>query len=143
MKNKIALLAATVLISSTAYAAVPQYVTVDHSPVWPRAAEIAKSAWAEHTTTKVTKLYSPKTWGFLTEVDGGFDKDNACIVTVRVTMLPFGVGLNRKDFVYKPKKTVATFGVTPSSTREQCAELATAKLKEAIGAMMTNLGADN
>ena len=136
MKNNIAVLAATILISSSAFAAVPQYVTADHSPVWPRAAEIAKSAWVENTTVKITKLYSPKTWGFLTEVDGGFDKDNSCVVTARVTMLPFGSGLNRKDLMYKPKKTVATFGTTPNSSKEQCVELATAKLKEAIHAMM-------
>jgi hypothetical protein len=142
MKNKIAVLAAAILISSSALAAVPQYVTIDHSPIWPRAAEIAKTAWVEHTTEKITKLYPPKTWGFLTEVDGGFDKDNLCVVTTRVTMLPFGSGVNRKSLMYKPKKTVATFGTTPKSSKEQCVELATAKLREAIHAMMEILATD-
>ena len=142
MKTQFAVLAAATLISSSAFAAVPQYGTVDHSPVWPRAAEVAKSAWIESTTEKVTKLYSPKKWTFLTEVDGGFDKDNSCVVTARVTMLPFGTGLYRKDVIYKPKKTVATFGTTPKATKEQCAELATAKLKEAISSMMIILATD-
>jgi hypothetical protein len=142
MNTQFAVLTAAMLISSSAFAAVPQYTTVDHSPVWPRAAEVAKSGWAESTTEKVTKLYSPKKWGFLTEVDGGFDKDNSCVVTARVTMVPFGGGLHRKDFIYKPKKTVATFGVTPKATKDQCAELATAKLKEAISSMMKILATD-
>jgi len=142
MKTKIAVLAAAMLISSSAFAAVPQYVTMDHSPLFPRAADISKAAFAEATTEKITKLYPAKNWGFLTEVDGGFDKDNSCVVTARVTMLPFGMGLNRKDLVYKPKKTDATFGTTANATKDQCRDLATAKLKEAIASMMSVLATE-
>ncbi len=139
MKTQFAVLTVATLISASASAAVPQYTPVDHSPVWPLSAEVAKSAWVEYTTEKVTKLYSPKKWTFLTEVDGGFDKDNSCVVTARVTLVPFGTGLYRKDVIYKPKKTVATFGVTTKATKDQCRDMATAKLKEAISSMMVIL----
>ena len=140
MKIKIAMLSAALLMSSNAMAAAAQYVTVDHSPGFPLDAAVVKALWAGDASAKVLKLYPPKLWGFLTEIDGGFDKENTCVLTTRVTMLPLNV--TRKTLIYKPKKTMSTFGILPKATKEQCVELATSKLKESIHAMMAILATD-
>jgi hypothetical protein len=44
-----------------------------------------------------------------------------------------------KSLLFKPSKTATTFDAVPNATREQCADLAKAKLKEAIGGVVSSL----
>lgn len=154
MKTNIALLSAVLLVSTGAFAASPDaapaakpaakpakavvYVTVDHSTELLLDKDAAKSIWTEAVPAKVAKAYSPKKWGFVTEVEGGFNAAKTCVVSARVTLLPLGV--NGKTMLFKPAKTTSTFDASPNASKEQCAELARGKLKEAIHAMIVALG---
>jgi hypothetical protein len=153
MKTKIALLSAVLLASTGAFAASPDaapaakpakpaktitYVTNDNSNELLLSKDAAKTIWAEPVPAKVAKAYSPKKFGFSTEVDGGFTAAKICVVTARVSLLPLAV--NGKTMQYKPVKVTSTFDASTTATKEQCATLANDKLKEAIHAMMVALG---
>lgn len=148
MKTTIALLSVTLLVSAGALAAPaakkaaalsPQkYVMVDHSTELLLDKTAARTIWTETIPAKVWKLYPPKRWGFLTEVEGGFNAANTCVVSARVTMLPLGV--NGKTLLFNPEKTTSTFDASRTATKEQCVELARGKLREAIHAMIAALG---
>ena len=156
MKTVIALLSAALFIAGNACAATAakkspapagkktaataerKYVVVDHSNELLLDKGAAKAAWAEPVPAKVMKLYPPKRWGFLTEVEGGFIAGNTCVASARVMLLPLGV--NGRTLLFKPEKTTSTFDSLPTATREQCVEVARGKLKEAIHAMIVALG---
>lgn len=140
MKTKIVLLSAILLVSTSAFAASPtvKYVLVNHSTALLLDKEAAAVIWTESIPGKVAKAYSPKKWGFLTEVEGGFTANNTCVVSASVMLLP--VGVNGKTLLFKPAKTTSTFDALPAATKDQCTELARSKLKEAIHAMIAALG---
>ncbi|MBT9457860.1 MAG: hypothetical protein IV097_14675 [Burkholderiaceae bacterium] len=137
MKFRHACLTALFALSSSAFAATPQYLVLDQST--PNLIDKASAAATlkEVTTPQMLKLYSPKKWGFATEVEGGFTASKTCVVTARVMMLP--VGVSGKTLVFKAEKKVTTFDALPGATQEQCKELANAKLKEAVQAMVFSL----
>jgi len=137
MKFRSACLTALFALSSSAFAATPQYLVLDQST--PNLIDKASAAATlkEVTTPQMLKLYSPKKWGFATEVEGGFTASKTCVVTARVMMLP--VGVSGKTLVFKAEKKVTTFDALPGATQEQCKELANAKLKEAVQAMVFSL----
>ncbi len=158
MKNTLALLAAVLIASTSAIAAnepakAPEaakpaakkpkekpaqtYVVVDASSDTLLSKDAAKASWIENIPAKAAKLYSPKKWGFVTEVGGGFTAGKACVVTARVMLLPLGI--NGKTMLFKPAKTTNTFDTLPMATKEQCSELASKKLSEAIHAMIVTL----
>ncbi|HEX5687801.1 MAG TPA: hypothetical protein VFY73_27620 [Ideonella sp.] len=141
MKTRTAcLLAAPLLtLAMAAHAADPVYITLDHSTdsVMDKAA--AQAIWAESLagkTLKLNKLYPTKRWGFVSEVEGGFNQAKTCVVTARVMMMPATVA---KSLVFKPNKTATAFDAMPNATREQCQDLAKAKLKEAIQGVLSSL----
>jgi hypothetical protein len=141
MKTRTAcLLAAPLLtLAMAAHAADPVYITLDHSTdsVMDKAA--AQAIWAESLagkTLKLNKLYPTKRWGFVSEVEGGFNQAKTCVVTARVMMMPATVA---KSLVFKPNKTATAFDALPNATREQCQDLAKAKLKEAIQGVLSSL----
>nr|WP_316644252.1 hypothetical protein [uncultured Roseateles sp.] len=133
----ISAVSALLALSSSAFAATPQYIVLDQST--PNLIDKASAAATlkEVTTPQMLKLYSPKKWGFATEVEGGFTASKTCVVTARVMMLP--VGVSGKTLVYKAEKKVTTFDALPGATQDQCKELAAAKLKEAVQAMVFSL----
>ena len=142
MKTRIAvsLFAAPLLtLAMAAHAAEPVYITLDHSTESVLDKPTAQAVWAEHLagkTEKLNKLYPVKRWGFISEVEGGFNQAKICVITARVMMVPVTVA---KSLVFKPNKTATAFDAVPNATREQCQDLAKSKLKEAIQGVLSSL----
>ena len=128
------LLAAAVLLSSSAvFAKPPQYLIIDHSTeaVMDKASALAtwKTQMDQKRVDRIAKLYPVGKWGFVSQVEGGFTPDKACVITARAMLVPRIVN---SRLVFKPEKSATTFGTVANATLEQCKALATDKLKEAI-----------
>jgi hypothetical protein len=114
--------------ASLAQAAPPAYLTLDHSSDLLMDPATAAALWKKSLPAKLFRLYPEKRWGFVSEVEGGFDDARVCIVTARALMLP----RSGKSLIFRPAKTATTFGSRAGATTEQCKALAKAKLKESI-----------
>jgi hypothetical protein len=139
MKTRLACFAALLTLGAAAHAADPAYITMDHSSDGVLDKATAQAIWAEGLagkTAKLNKLYPVKSWGFISEVEGGFNQGKICVVTARVMMVPATV---RKNLMFKPSKTATAYDALPNATREQCQDLAKAKLKEAMGSVLSSL----
>jgi hypothetical protein len=140
MRTPQRLAAALFLCASTAFAAPARYLIIDHSSesLIDKAGAIA--VWAAQVDDKqrarLQKLYPVSKWGFVSQVEGGFTDDKACVVTARAMMVPRIVG---DRLVFKPAKSATTFASQAGATREQCQALAAAKLKEAVDAVASSL----
>jgi hypothetical protein len=135
------LLAAAVLLSSSAvFAKPPQYLIIDHSTeaVMDKASALAtwKTQMDQKRVDRIAKLYPVGKWGFVSQVEGGFTPDKACVITARAMLVPRIVN---SRLVFKPEKSATTFGTVANATLEQCKALATDKLKEAITAVDSSL----
>ena len=130
------LLAALLAIASgTAFAAPPVYLTLDNSSAQLMDAATAAAMWKQNLPAKMFKLYPEKKWGFVSEVEGGFDDARVCVVTARAMMLP----RSGKALLYHPAKTATAFGTQANASAEQCRALARAKLGDAMVAVSTSL----
>ena len=146
MKTTLTLIAVASFASTIAVAAPKEkapalpkkYVTVDYSTELLLDKDAAKTIWVEEIPGKVTKMYSPKKWALATNLEGGFNAGKTCVLVARVVQLPQGV--NGKTMLYKPEKTTSTFDALSAATKEQCADLARIKLKEAIHAKIVAMG---
>jgi len=141
MKTRLACLIAAplLMLATAAHAADPVYITLDHSSETVIDSASAQAAWKEllaGKTVKLNKLYPTKRWGFVSQVEGGFNQGKTCVVTARVMMMPVTM---RKSLLFKPSKTATAFDAMPNATREQCQDLAKAKLKEAAGGVLSGL----
>ena len=139
MKNRLACLFTLLTLGAAAHAADPVYITIDHSTDGVMDKATAQGIWAESLTgktAKLNKLYPVSKWGFISEVEGGFNKDKTCVVTARVMMVPVTV---RKNLMFKPDKTSTSFDALPNATREQCKEAGKARLKEAVASVLSSL----
>jgi hypothetical protein len=121
----------TTICTSMAFAAPAAPLTLDHSSTRLIDKSTALALWKEAQTAKVVKLYPVARWGFVSEVEGGFDDAKVCIVTARAMMLP----RSGKSLVFNPSRTATTFGMQAGATEDQCRGLAKAKLGEAITAL--------
>lgn len=142
MKTRTAHLLAALMLgaAATAQAADPKFITLDHSSEGVIDKASVQAIWKESLDgrlLKLDKLYPAKRWGFVSEVEGGYTAAKVCVVTARVMMLP--TTMAGKSLLFKPNKTATTFDAVPNATKEQCTELAKAKLKEAIGGVMSSL----
>ena len=142
MKIRLACLAAAPLIAlaATAHAADPVYTTLDHSTDGLIDKAAAQAVWVEQLSGKVprlNRLYPTRRWGFLSQVEGGFTSGKACVITARAMMLPLSA--TGRSLVFKPSKTATAFDTLPNATREQCNDLAKAKLKEAVQGVLSSL----
>lgn len=134
--NVTRLLAALLLTSaSAAFAAPAAYLTIDHSTAALMDQATAQSIWQEHLPAKLTRLFSVKKWGFVSQVEGGFDDAKVCVVTARAMMMP----RSGKSLVFQPAHTATAFGSQAGATMPQCRDLARMKLKEAISAIESTL----
>jgi hypothetical protein len=130
------LLASLMLTGFGVWAAQPQYLTVDHSSEVLIDRATIKAMWKrELPAARLAKLYPVKKWGFASEVDGGFNASNTCVVTARAMLLP----RRGKVLSLTPKKAATAFDALPNATREQCSELARKKLEEAMQAVVAGL----
>lgn len=142
MKTRLACLAAAPLLAlaATAHAADPVFTTLDHSSEGVIDKASVQAIWKDSLDgklAKLNKLYPAKRWGFVSEVEGGFTQGKVCVVTARVMMMP--KTMSGQSILFKPNKTATTYDAVPNATKEQCADLAKAKLKEAIGGVISSL----
>lgn len=85
---------------------------------------------------RLSKLYPPVKYGFLSQVDGGLDAGQ-CVVTARVALLPRTSPTRR--LVWEPVKTATTYGAKAATDAASCRAFASEKLKEAVGALVGSL----
>ena len=134
--NRTRLLAALLsMCACSAFAAPAPYLTVDHSSAVLMDDATAQAVWRDHLPTKLTRLFPVKKWGFVSQVEGGFDDAKVCVVTARVMMMP----RSGKSLLFKPSHTATAFGSQAGATMQQCRELAKLKLHEAVGAVESKL----
>jgi hypothetical protein len=129
-------LAACLLCCTWAASAAPAgYLTLDKSNATLIDAATAAAVWKDQIPLRMFKLYPVGKWGFASEVEGGFDDANVCIVTARVMLLP----RNGKSLVFAPAKAATAFGMQSGASAEQCRALAKVKLGESIAAVRSAL----
>ena len=134
------ILAALCAVASTgALAAAPVFLTIDRSSESLINAAAAQAIWqqelAKAGVVRLAKLYPTSRWGFLSQVQGGYNSAKICVVTARVALLP----RSGKTLVFTPNKMATAFDAVPNIPQEQCQALAKAKLEEAISAVMSSL----
>lgn len=135
MNHRLALAAVTLALATPVFAAPPKFNIQDFSTATLIDKPAVMAVWNEALSKKLSKVYAPSKWGFLSQVEGGFNGAKVCVVTARVTMLP----VSGKKLVFTPEKTSTTFDALPNLNQAQCTELATEKLKEAVQSLMSGL----
>lgn len=134
--NRTCLLAALLsMCACSAFAAPAPYLMVDHSSDSLMDDATAQAVWREHLPAKLTRLFPVKKWGFVSQVEGGFDDTKVCVVTARAMMMP----RSGKSLVFQPLHTATAFGSQAGATMQQCRDLAKLKLKEAVSAIESTL----
>lgn len=123
------------LLSANALAAPPKFAIKDMSSEMLMDANTAKMIWVESLPERIIKPYPVKKWGYISEVNGGFDASKNCVIVARAMMVP----MKGKSFVYDPNKTAVTFGSQAGITTEQCKAMAKTKLHEAVQAVVAAL----
>ncbi len=121
--------------ASMTFAAPAAPLALDHSSATLIDKPTAIALWKESFSPKLIKLYPVARWGFVSQVEGGFDDAKVCIVTARAMMLP----RSGKSLVFQPSMTATVFGMQAGASEEQCRVLAKAKLTEAIAALHAGL----
>jgi hypothetical protein len=129
--------------SSATFAAPAEYLFVDDSsPILidtASAVAVWKAQVDERSRSRLQKLYPVSKWGFVSQVQGGFTTDGICVITARAVLVPRVLG---SRLVFKPQRSATAFATKPGATREECREVAAAKLKEAIVGVRSALIAD-
>lgn len=116
-----------------AWSAPAAYFLVDHSTSTLIDPAGARAVLKERLQPDALKrLYPLRKWGFVSEVEGGFDNAKVCIITARTMLLP---RTTTGALVFKPEKTATTFGMQANATNDQCKALAKAKLVESAEAL--------
>ena len=119
------------ICASTSFAAPAAPLALDHSSGILMDKPTALALWKDSFSPKLIKLYPVARWGYVSEVEGGFDDAKVCIVTARAMMLP----RSGKTLVFQPAKTATAFGMQAGASMDQCRTLSKAKLGEAIAAL--------
>ena len=136
MKTPAALLTVLLLAGTGLAQAAPKtHLTMDHSSASLMDKPTAAALWQQHLTARVVKLYPVAKWGFISQVEGGFDENKACVLTARAMMVP----RSGKNLLFVPTKSATTFATQAGATAEQCRALARTKLDEAIVAVRSSL----
>jgi len=117
--------------AQAAPAPYPAYLMVDNSSESLMDKATALALWKENVPARLARLYPANKWGFLSQVEGGFDDGRLCIVTARASLLP----RSGKALVFLPAKTATAFGSQAGASSEQCRALAKAKLAEAMASV--------
>lgn len=133
---------AALLFSANVLAAPPQYAIKDNSTEALISADAAKAIWFSALPAKAVKQYPVKKYGYISEVNGGFDANKNCVIVARAMMVPLGTKLlpgGNATFIYAPQKTSVAFASEANDTAEKCSALAKAKLKEAVESVASSL----
>ena len=96
----------------------------------------AQATMAEVIPEKLWKVYPASKWGFVSQVEGGFNSAKICVVTARVMLTPLTV---TNGLIMRPEERVTTFDALPGATTEQCKKLAKDKLREATEGVVSSL----
>ena len=136
MNKQAALLSVLLLAGSGLVQAAPKgHLAMDHSSASLMDKPTAAALWQQHLTARVVKLYPVGKWGFISQVEGGFDENKACVLTARAMMVP----RSGKNLLFVPTKSATTFATQAGATADQCRALAKTKLHEAIVAVRSSL----
>jgi len=142
MNPGVASLAVTLMVATSAFAAAPKPISVDKSATFLIEPAASEKLWKENIPARVIKLYPPNKFRFISEVGGGFTEAKTCVVSARVMLLPVvRMAVQGQKVIYAPIKTATAFDAVPNLSREQCQDLAHAKLKEAIQSVASTLAA--
>ena len=142
MKSGLATLAVTLMLATNAFAATPKPMSLDKSSSFLIDPATAEALWKENTPARVTKLYPMRKFRFVSEVSGGFTENKTCVVSARAMLLPVVLHpVQGTKVVYAPIKSASAFDAVPSLSREQCEELARARLKDAVQSVTSALAA--
>lgn len=140
MQTPHVLAAALLAVSSAAFAAPAEYLFVDDSSRDLIDTASAVAIWNAQVDgsirRRLQRLYPVSKWGFVSQVQGGFTRDGTCVVTARAVLVPRVLG---SRLVFKPQRSATAFATHIGATREQCRELAAAKLKDAIQGIRASL----
>ena len=88
---------------------------------------------------RVWKIYPASKYVFLSQVEGGVNAAGLCVVAARVMVLPLTATVRAPLFRPLPKMTATAYDAIPGATAEKCKALAKDKLKEATGAVVSNI----
>jgi len=143
MKPGVASLAVvTLTLAASAFAATPKPMSLDDSANFLMDSATAEKIWKDNTPARVTKLYPPRKFRFVSEVTGGFTESKTCVVTARAMLLPVVfLPVQGTKVVYAPIKSATAFDAAPNLSRDQCRDLAKTKLKEAVQSVAASLAA--
>jgi hypothetical protein len=138
MNHHLAAAALALVFAVPAFAAGSPYVVADSStPTLIDKAAVDAIWHANLPEARLARVYPPKKWGFLSQVEGGLVGGQTCVVTARAVMLPRTSPTRR--LVWEPAKSSTTFDSKPNATVAQCRELAAEKLKEAVQSLASSL----
>jgi len=140
MRNRFVPATLLLVFGSIVQAAPAPYLFADDSSPVLMNRDDALAVWSTQFNAsqreRIRKLYPVSKWGFVSQVEGGFTPDKICVVTARVMMVPRSTG---GRLLFKPTKSATTFAAQPGATVEQCRLSASAKLSEAVHALLTSL----
>jgi hypothetical protein len=133
------LLVLALVLSASAGAADVKTNFLDHSNDALIDDATAFAVMKEAVPAKVWKLFPPSKYVILSQVEGGVNAGRTCVVTARVMVLPLTATVRAPLFRPLPKLTATAYDAIPNASMEQCKALAKDKLKEATGAVVSNI----
>lgn len=137
MKKPALLLTVVLGLAAPMVQAAPAgYMLFDHSTSELIDPTTARGVLQDGLPVSMKKLYPLRRWGFVSEVEGGFDNAKVCVITARTLLLP---RTTTGALIFKPERTATTFGSKPDATRDECKALAKAKLAESVDALRFSL----
>ena len=137
MKN--AVLLSAFLLSASVLAADVKTNFLDHSNDALIDDATAFAVMKESIPAKVWKIYPASKYVFLSQVEGGVNAAGLCVVAARVMVLPLTATVRAPLFRPLPKMTATAYDAIPGATAEKCKALAKDKLKQATGAVVSNI----
>ena len=137
MKN--AVLLSALLLSTSVFAADVKTNFLDHSNDALIDDATAFAVMKDSVPAKVWKIYPASKYVFLSQVEGGVNAAGLCVVAARVMVLPLTATVRAPLFRPLPKMTATAYDAIPGATAEKCKALAKDKLKEATGAVVSNI----
>ena len=136
---KHAVLLSALLLSAPVFAAEVKTNFIDHSNDALINEATAKAVMKEGIPAKVWKIYPASKYAFLSQVEGGVNAAGMCVVAARVMVLPLTATVRAPLFRPLPKMTATAYDAIPGASADKCKALAKDKLKEATGAVVSNI----
>ena len=136
---KHAVLLSALVLSTPVFAAEVKTNFINHSNDALIDEATAKAVMKEGIPAKVWKIYPASKYTFLSQVEGGVNAAGMCVVAARVMVLPLTATVRAPLFRPLPKMTATAYDAVPGASAEKCRALAKDKLKEATGAVVSNI----